>query len=129
MLAKRGKHPAYVCVHDTKSTFIVWSIVLPPQSQTLGIDVGGRAEDLAVDRHRDFADFAAARPKSMRCGWPSPVHHDVGRLQVAMDDALLVGMVQGIGDFGAQLGRLAAGELLAGEPVAKVTPRTKSLTM
>ena len=34
------------------------------------------------------------------------VHHHVARLQVAMDDALRVGVVEGQGDLAAQFGRL-----------------------
>ena len=55
----------------------------------------------------------------MRCGCAIAVDHDVGRLQIAVDDSLLVGMVQCVGDLGAQLGRLAAGELLASQPIAE----------
>ena len=84
-----------------------------------GRHVGGRAEDLAVHRHRHFARFAAGQAEVHEVRLAVAVDHDVGRLQVAMDDALLVGMVQRVGDLGAQLGRFAAGELLAGEPVAQ----------
>ena len=84
-----------------------------------GRHVGGRAEDLAVHRDGDFAHFAAGQAEVHEVRLAVAIDHDVGRLQVAVDDALLVGMVQGIGDFRAQLGRFAAGELLAGEPVAQ----------
>ena len=55
----------------------------------------------------------------------SAVDHDVGRLQVAMDDAPLVGLAQGIGDLPAERGNLPVRELLAGrDPLCPVaSPR------
>ena len=53
---------------------------------------------------------AFATPKSMifGTGWSSwSVDQDVRRLQVAMDDALLMGMLHGVADLDEQLEALA----------------------
>ena len=44
-----------------------------------------------------------ASPKSIRCGRPAPVHHDVAGLQVPVDDSMLVGINEGLGDRGEEL--------------------------
>ena len=50
-----------------------------------------------------------ARPKSVTCGWPSRVEQDVGRLEVAVEDAALVGVVDRPGDRRPPAGRGRAG--------------------
>ena len=84
----------------------------------LGRHVGGGAEDHARLRHRGRRDrrrvrrrspslspgprpasIAFARPKSSTFTVPSGAHLDVGGLQVAMDDALLVRGFERLGDL------------------------------
>jgi hypothetical protein len=50
---------------------------------------------------------------------PVAVDHYVCRLQIAMNHTLFMCMMQGVGNFDAQLGRLAASRLLAGKPISE----------
>jgi hypothetical protein len=47
------------------------------------------------------------------------VDHNICRLQIAMNQTLFMCMMQGVGNFDAQLGRLAASGLLAGKPISE----------
>ena len=44
-----------------------------------------------------------ASPKSRTFAWPRVGNEDVGRLDVAMNDALRVGGVKGLGDLSSQI--------------------------
>ena len=69
---------------------------------TIPVSVSGSA--LAACRAR-------AMPKSATTAWPAG-QHDVLRLDVAMDDAVLVGVLQGAADFAGDLERGVERELL-----------------
>ena len=82
----------------------------PPARRLLGGHVGRRAEDgarLAVSSAS--ASTRLARPKSVTCGWPCVVDQDVGRLEVAVEDAPHVGVVHRLGRLGQQRARRPAG--------------------
>ena len=81
-----------------------------------GRHVGRRAQDLTIDRHRDLACLALRQPKIGDVRFAGGIHHDVAGLQIAMDDARLVGRVQGVSDLDAQLGGFPQSELPLGEP-------------
>ena len=84
-------------------------------ARLLGRHVGRRAEDHPGLRHRaamhrrrhrrrscrdaPAGSCAFARPKSSTFTVPSGAHLDVGRLQIAMDDALLVRRFERLGDL------------------------------
>ena len=107
--------------------------------------------DLALDRHRDLARFALGQAEvdelgrvasgewrvvrmlsvsTTRCSTAHLLQHDVLRLEVAVDDAGLVGVVQGVGHLGQQSRPLrAASKGPAVSRSASVMPWTKSLTM
>ena len=104
---------------------------VPSPAGLLGRHVGRRAEDLPLDGHRDFARLALgqAEVRDVRHGRRS-IHEDVRRLQVAMDDALRHARADGLGDRAtASSSRLAAGQLLAREPVLRLAPSMKSLAI
>ncbi len=48
------------------------------------------------------------------------VEHDIARLEIAVHDARGVGVGHGVGDLGAEFGRLAGSEPLGGEPFVQV---------
>ena len=85
----------------------------------LGRHVGRRAEQLAVHGDGDFARFAAGEAEVHEVRLVVAIDDDVGRLEVAVDDAVFVGMIEGVGDSRTELGRLAVGGLLGGEPVVE----------
>ena len=63
-----------------------------------------------------------ASPKSVTRGLPSLVEQDVGRLQVAVDHAALVGVFDRLGDLRHQLGRLAGRQRAVGQPLREALP-------
>ena len=67
--------------------------------------VGGRSDDLAVERHRYLARLAFRQTEIHQMRFPRRVDHDVTRLQIAMDDACFVRVVQRLGDLHTQEGR------------------------
>ena len=73
----------------------------------LGAHVSRRSEHLALEGHGDLARLALGQAEVHQARGAGLVDHDVGRLDVAMDHPLLVGIIQGVGQRGDQLGRLA----------------------
>ncbi len=71
-------------------------------------------------------------PKSMIFGTATPswsVHEDVGRLEVPVDDALLVGMLDGEADLGKERQALhRVDRLFWSQYSVTLTPRTSSMT-
>ena len=76
--------------------------------------VGGRAEQLALDRHRHLARFAFGQTEVHQVRFARRVEHDVRRLEVTMNHTVVVGVLQGVGQRRAQLGRFARRGLLVG---------------
>ena len=64
-------------------------------------------------------------PKSATTAWP-PREQDVLRLDVAVDDPVLVGVVQRVGDLAGDAERLGERELAARAPAAAgaISPST-----
>ena len=94
----------------------------------LGAHVGGRAQHLALERHRDLARVALGQAEVHDVRAARRRRHDVRRLDVAMDHALLVGVVQGVGDGGDSSAASRGRRRRAVSRSASVTPWTKSLT-
>ncbi len=69
--------------------------------------VGRCAEDVAVNRDRDFTGFALGETKVHDVRLAVVVNHDVGRFHIAVDDACFVRVVQGVGNLGAHCGGVA----------------------
>ncbi len=88
-------------------------------ARLLGGHVRRSAEHAAVDRERELAGVALGQAKIHDVRLAFEIDHHVARLEIAMDDALLVGIVQGAGDLSAKLGGLARGEALGREPVSE----------
>ena len=79
--------------------------IAPPVSRMslaarlLGRHVGRRTEHLTVHRHGHLTYFTAGQTKIHQMRLAFGVHHHVGRFQIAMDDALLVCVMQSLGNF------------------------------
>jgi hypothetical protein len=69
--------------------------------------ISGRTQELAFDRHGDFACLALGQAKVHQVRRAVVTHHDVRRLDIAMDHALIMGILQGLGHHRRQLGSLA----------------------
>ena len=78
------------------------SASVPFAAGLLGRHVGRRAQNLPFDGHRDLARLALRQAEVHDVRLAAAVDHDVAGLQVAMDHALLVGVVQGLGDAAQQ---------------------------
>ena len=84
-----------------------------------GRHVGRRSQDIAGHRQRGLARLALGQAEVHDVRLVAGVEHDVARLQIAVDDAVLVGVMERVGHSGTQLGRLVIGEFSAGQPVLK----------
>ena len=85
----------------------------------LGAHVGRRAQHLAVEGHRRLVGLALGQAEVHQVRPAVVVEHDVRRLDVAVDDAVVVGVVQGLGDLGDQLGRVAERDRPVPQPVGQ----------
>jgi hypothetical protein len=82
----------------------------------LGRHVRRRAEDLSFERHRQFARVALGQAEVGDVRRSVLVDQDVRRLEVAMDHAMLVRVLQRQRDFDHHLGGFAEGDRLHVEP-------------
>ena len=81
--------------------------------------VGGRAQQLAFNGHGNLACLTTGQAK-VHDVWPALViQHDVGRLQVTVDHASLVSVMQSLSDRDAQSSRFTSRQLLSGQPVGQ----------
>ncbi len=85
-----------------------------------GRHVGRCAEDFAFERHTDFAGIVLGQAEIEQVGFAAGIDDDVRRLQVAMDDAGLVGVVEGIGDLLADARGLLEGEGMDLDPIVEL---------
>ncbi len=76
-------------------------------ARLFGRHVGRRAHDLAVRRHRLAVGVALGEAEVGDVRPALAVEEDVRRLDVAVDDAVVVGVLQGVGHLGDELGRPA----------------------
>ena len=63
-----------------------------------------------------------ASPKSVTRGAPGCVDQDVGRLEVAMQDMVLMGVLHGQGDLLHELGRPSRGRVALGDRLGQARP-------
>ena len=128
--AKRQLAAQELVEHDAQAVDVAAAVdVMRPAGGLLGAHVRRRADDLAVDRHHRIGlradgqpeidhDRPAQQARARLPGGPvhpiaGPVgvlHHDIGRLDVAMDQACVMGVVQGLGDLRDEQGALAERE-------------------
>ena len=85
-----------------------------------GRHVGGGAQNCAFDGHRDFAGFAFGESEIHDVRFAVGVEHNVGRFQVAVDDAGFVRVVQGFGDLAAQFDGFTHGQRLSRHPIGQI---------
>ena len=95
---------------------------VPFTSGLFGRHVGRRAQHVAFAGHRDLARLAFGQAEIHDVRLAVGIDHDVRRLQVAMNHARFVCVMQGFTDGDTQLGRFPCREALAGEPFAQVGP-------
>jgi hypothetical protein len=80
------------------------------------------AQHLALDGHRDLAGVALGQAEVHHARPAVAADHDVRGLHVAVDDAALVRVLQGVGNGHDQLGRLAERQLPRREQVRQRHP-------
>ena len=85
----------------------------------LGRDVGGRAEDLALQRQGALVPASPGQAEVGDVGAAVAVDQDVRRLEVAVDDPSPMGVVDGPGDRQDQAGRLAGRDRPVLEPAGQ----------
>ena len=93
---------------------------VPLAAGLLGRHVGRRAQQLSLDREGHFADFAACQAEVDDVGLAVAIHHDVAGLQIAVDHARLMRMLQRVGELDHDFGGVDGTELLAAEPFAQI---------
>ncbi len=82
----------------------------------LGGHVGDRAHGGSRDRHPGLSgELGQAEIQDL--GRPVRSDHDVARLDVAVDDAVLVGLGQALGHLGGEAQRVGRRKVAAGDPV------------
>jgi hypothetical protein len=93
-----------------------------PSSERSSWRPSRRAQDPAGVGHGHLARLAPGQAEVHQVRLALGVQHDVGRLEVAVDDAGPVGVLQGVGDGGAQLGGLARRQPAVGGEVGQRRP-------
>ena len=89
----------------------------PSPRGLLRAHVGRRAQNLAIQRHGHLARLPLGQAEIHQTGPALVVDHDVRGLDVAVDDAAPVGVLQRIGHLGNQTGRLTRGRPTARQEV------------
>ena len=93
--------------HDAQAVDVAAGIDLVRRAASLlGRHVGRRAEHAAVGGHRLLAGLLLGQAKVHQVRMLPRVEDDVRGLDVAMNDAVLVGVVECVGQLGGDVGRL-----------------------
>ena len=84
-----------------------------------GRHVGRCSKNLSLHGHRDLARLPLSESKIRDVRLTRAVDQDVARLQVTMNDALLMGVMQRLADFDTEPSRVVVGGPLPGQPVVQ----------
>ena len=92
-----------------------------PACVIAGVVIVGDCVDVPPG-HAPAGSIALASPKSSTFTVPSVADLDVGRLQIAVDDALLVRRLECLGDLSRDRQRLVDWHRPVGEAIARASP-------